>query len=203
MVATVPVETPPASLCPECGKELPAGAKKCPEHRNWIGWLKQLPDAVKYLVTTTAAVLGIVVVILNWHSRTVVKFLGTADEATLLAVVTNEGKGTSSVRLGFRLVAAQPDVIAFGALTLISPDAERAIAAGQSAKLRFDITHIRPAGDVQSDAFWTQYGDMPVRFEVTVEESNGKVRELKKSVPLSELKPFVQFRDPDPPQETR
>jgi hypothetical protein len=202
MVATVPVETPSASACPKCGKELPAGAKKCPEHRNWIGWLKQVPDAVKYLVTTTAGVIGIVVVILNWHSRTVVTSLGNADEATLLVVVTNEGKGTSSVRLAFRLVAAQPDVIEFGALTLVSPDEERAIAAGKSAYLRFDISNIRPAHDVRSDAFWTQYGDMPVRFEGRVEESNGKVRELKKSVPLSELKRFVQLRTV-PPRETR
>src|SRR5688572_10338788 len=181
MVATVPVETPPAPLCPKCGKELPAGAKQCPEHRNWIGWLKQLPEAVKYLVTTTAGVIGIVVVILNWHSRTEIATVGIASKNPSLIAVTinNVGKAaTRDVLVEFTLAASQPKIVEFGTLTNLSPAADRTIPKGGNTILHFDIDHIyiRSPHDVRGDAFWRKYRNMPFRISGEAIESNGKVR---------------------------
>jgi len=172
-----------------------------PRKRSWKRWVKPAAAVVTFLLTSTAGVLGIKAMLdRDSHSRTQLGTLGSAaDPTTLVAVVSNEGKGMSEVLQQFRLEAAQPEIITFGTLTLISPHEERAIPGGQRANFLFDISRIRATRDVRNEDFWTQYGDMPVTLAGQVRESNGKLRDLKKSYPLSDLKPFIQLRT-DPPR---
>jgi hypothetical protein len=195
MVATVPDEVRPASICPKCGRELPALAQKCAscgEYRNWKGWLKPVAAVVTFLLATTAGVLGISST-LRSNSRTQVSMLDSTDDGTLIAVVANTGKGkTRDVGARFRLEAAQPEIIGFGPLAFLSPKEQRVIAPGGQSNLEFEISSIQTSRDVRSHDFWTQYGAMEVSLLGEVEESNGRKHELRKTVPLNALKSLVE-----------
>jgi predicted nucleic acid-binding Zn ribbon protein len=198
---------PASRVCSKCGSALPARAQKCAqcgEYVNWKSWFVAAGSVIAFLILVLTNIRAITALFQN-KSATEFAILGSGEDGTLLLIkAVNSGKKMSRLRAEFELEAAQPEIVEFGALTLVSGDERKAISAGGEVALSFDISYIRVKGDVATKDFWTQYGWMPVTFSGQVEESNGELRQVKSTAPLTDLKRLIQRRaDPPAPQASR
>jgi len=210
MSAIAPAEAcPVARTCPKCGKELPQGAERCDSCWRWRfeTWKWVLGAAGAVIVFLSTRVVPAVHDIFAQQSRTTVKIVGSPkNEPALLAIrVENSGKEPSDIHSKFTLRLEDSELekaglLQFGDLTLVSPDEQRRIPPGKvnAVILKFDITGINPAFDVNEQRFWAEYGDKKVAIHGVVDESNGKNKPVSDSVPLTDVKSFIKARSDIP-----
>jgi predicted nucleic acid-binding Zn ribbon protein len=205
------VAKPATRLCPVCASELPLRAQKClkcGEYVNWKGRLTSVKATITYGVTTTAAVIGIIIA---WprvvpapgpapHPTTttipgrlgldVANFAADAEAKFLSVRVTNNGTEESRPSWNLKLNTDEPNVIEFGALEPRSP--AKIIAPGATETLDFNIRNIRPMSDVNHADFWARHGTRTITLTGTVVDSSGKSHDVTpRSVPLNALKNLV------------
>jgi len=128
-------------------------------------------------------------------TRITIQGIANNDPTRFAVAVENTGGRASRVRRDFTLTAADPSLIEFGPLTLLSEDERRVVGKGSTAILELEIAYIRtPGRDVRTEAFWRQYGSSVVTLSGYVEESTGEVKPVADTEPLSELREFIEWR---------
>jgi hypothetical protein len=209
---------PETRFCPVCTKEMPLRARKClecGEYVNWKGRLTSVTGIVALAGTVIGLVTGILIAIEKWptESQTKVKITGFSDDAMRLAIqVTNSGKKDAYIDNKFKLTLdapkktkptkIEPSPLDFGPMRHPTP-ALSILIPGDKPPIDLDLAiryiYSAPAVDVSKEDFWTRYRDWTVTLAGTVHESNGKERLVTGTLPLIEMKKFIQMRATAPP----